>query len=177
MSDHKPADEPVSPALTLQALLYAGGELGEAEAAAFERRLGGDQSAREALQNAVRLSLAVTDSGMTPDPGWRDRARRRLLRRPSTGRPLIWAGIGAAAALVVVTLLAPAPPMPPTVPAREPPAAPLAEQAAVWAELSNSRHLNQAHDEDVRRKQRAEERSRLAKVEGDQPEPVNNSGM
>jgi hypothetical protein len=43
-------------ALALQALLYASGELEEAEAAEFEERLAADQTARDALCQAVQLT-------------------------------------------------------------------------------------------------------------------------
>src|SRR5262245_24129708 len=90
------------------ALLYASGELPTAEAVAFEVRLGEDQAAREALAQAVHMSVPLT-SGVPsrPTPAYRQRVRQRLRggwgawllgRRNYRGHPLFYFAGGAAAA-------------------------------------------------------------------------------
>jgi hypothetical protein len=154
-------DRPDTEAL---ALLYANGELEGPELADFERRLAADQSARDALCQAVEL--AATLSGRVPrQPGtaYRDTVRRRLTprgpwgwvsrRRLYRGHPAFWALAGAAAAAVLFL----ARPAPVPVPADPPPAdvvrtvpqpngsatpaAPLETEASVYTELSNFNHL------------------------------------
>ena len=121
--------------LPLQALLYASGELEGEELAAFEERLALDQAARDALTQAVELSLTAegkADQG--PEPELRARIRHRLRQRRRArqaesqssawfSHPAFWALIGA---LVTILLLlvyyqvlalfeeAPRPPTPPT---------------------------------------------------------------
>jgi hypothetical protein len=104
-----PTDE-----LPLTALRYAAGELPPAEAAAFEVRLGHDQTAREALGEAIRLSAAALDRpAPAPDPLVREMVREALRptvlswlfpRRPYRGHPLAWAGLGGAAAAGLTAL-------------------------------------------------------------------------
>jgi hypothetical protein len=166
--------------LLRQALGYARGELAAAEAHAFEQGLAHDQATRDALCQAVCLAGA---SAPLPDPAFRAAVRRRLRaggwrrllgRRPYRGHPLLWTGLGAAAAalltLGVLALARPGagPTAPPVVaeaeaPAEEaspePPRPSSVEMARVWAELHNSAHLARAHEEEVRRKHRAEGRS------------------
>src|SRR5262245_41994731 len=93
--------------LSAQALLYAGGDLDADEAAAFERRLGEDQAARDALCHAVRLLGAVdSEEPVRPDPLYRHGVYRRLWPAgPRLGlglRPAGWLAVGAVAALVVL---------------------------------------------------------------------------
>jgi hypothetical protein len=114
---------PADAELAVSALRYAAGDMPPAEAEAFEARLGDDQSARDALAEAVRLSAAA--SGLPdpcPDPLARKAVAERLFptwvsrlfpRRPYRGHPVVWAVLGggvAAVAAVVITLnSAPAP--------------------------------------------------------------------
>jgi hypothetical protein len=79
------------------AFLYAAGDLPEAEEAAFERRLAGDQAAREAVAGAVELAGILAALG--PADWTRARARPR---RPLARRVLPWSA--AAACLVVAGL-------------------------------------------------------------------------
>lgn len=166
--------------LALQALLYAGGELDGTALADFERRLAADQEAREALCQAVQLTQALAgDRPGRPDPAYRARVRQRLgkERRKWPVGPVVWASLGAAAAVLITlglnrpeTPVAPTPPPAPVVVVRvEPPpvepapvedgdAEPMLEMANVWAELTNSDHLARAVDREVRRKLRQEDR-------------------
>ncbi len=170
-------------ALARQAAQYAAGALEGAAARAFERRLGEDQQARDALCAAVaRTRAASGQPALVPDPAYRERVRLSLRRRfwkwprPQVyyGHPLVWAAAGATAAVVVMLTLLPAswseperpPPMAgsPANPEPEPepitraaePAA--AEVANLWAELNSSEHLARAHEEEYRRRLRAESR-------------------
>jgi anti-sigma-K factor RskA len=102
---------------------------------------------------------------------------RWLARRAYRGHPLTWAGIGAgtvAAATVLglhladagraaSTAAAPRPPEPPTIPRLEVAPAPrpvvhaddtALKEAEIWAELSTPEHVERAHDEELRRRQR-----------------------
>src|SRR5918995_5489293 len=100
--------------LSLTALRYAAGELPPAEAIAFEARLGHDQTAREALGEAIRLSAAALDRpAPAPDPLIREAVRDALRptvlswlfpRRPYRGHPLAWAVLGAAVAAGLTAL-------------------------------------------------------------------------
>jgi hypothetical protein len=77
---HSPRDS--GSEVSLDAFLYVTGELGPAEAADFERRLGQDQSARDALCQAVQLSATLNRlSTVQPNPAYRERVRERLRRR------------------------------------------------------------------------------------------------
>jgi hypothetical protein len=101
--------------LALLALRYAAGELDPAGVELFEARLGADQSARDALAEAVRLSAAASGVPVpAPDPLVREAARERIHptwasrlfpRRPYRGHPLAWAGGGGALAALGVALL------------------------------------------------------------------------
>src|SRR5260221_14464201 len=85
---------------------FAAGDLPPRETAAFEVRLAGEQSARDALAEAVRLSAAALgQDAPAPDRTFRAMIRERLLRswypgwlarRAYRGHPLAWAGAGAA---------------------------------------------------------------------------------
>jgi hypothetical protein len=127
-----PDDAPESAAdeLTNLALLYSTGELDEVEAADFERRLAEDQAARDALCQAVEMTLTLTgDAPTAPDPAYRQRVRQRLHQRrrhlrklaeqPAYfGHPALWTAIGAAAAgllMVVMHHLALSPDRPNTI--------------------------------------------------------------
>jgi anti-sigma factor RsiW len=176
--------EAVQP-LAVQALLYASGGLADADADAFERRLAEDQAAREALAQAVPLALALRGQAVSrPDPAYRTQVRRRLLRRPYRGHPAFWAGLGAAAAVLVMLGLGTVsrlPPLPPPTPpdSSARPASRETETASVmadvWAELQTPEHLLKAHDEEMRRRGRAEERGRGLKAEQRRSHPPGNS--
>lgn len=192
--------------VALQAFLYATGELDEAEAAAFERRLGEDQAAREALCQAVELTQALAPRpAPRPDPSYRQRVRERLRhrrlgwlfgRQTYRGHPAVWSAVGAAAAVLIVISIAhlqaalvtqrhrplPVPrgveqeaPIP--APFVEPPQLTATEDMAVtWATLhTNSvNHVTKVHDEEMRRKHRLEERTRLALPAERRPRPMSN---
>lgn len=134
----EPTTEPL--ALEATALRYAARTLAQDENAAFEARLAGDQSAREALAEAVRLSAAALgQEPPAPDRSFRTLIRERvqsitpgwLMRRAYRGHPAAWAcagGIAVAAAALLALQLADAPaPMntasttPAAVPAPNPP--------------------------------------------------------
>jgi hypothetical protein len=67
------------PSLQSTALRYAANDLPPAEAEAFEDRLGTDQDARDALEEAVRLSsAAVGQRAPEPDPAVGATGRARL---------------------------------------------------------------------------------------------------
>jgi anti-sigma factor RsiW len=103
--------------LGLQAFLYVSDELEGSEAASFERHLGEDQAAREALCRAVRLCLTLgSPTDAAPNPAYRERVRQRLRSWPTSGRvagraraprghPVIWGLLGAAAALLLMLVL------------------------------------------------------------------------
>src|SRR5262245_43763797 len=106
MRDSTPRDP--DDALAFQAYLYAGGELDGPEEAAFERRLGDDPAAREALCQAVRLSAGLGGRPpAVPGPAFRECVRRRLRRGPGgrkgyPGHPALWGALGAAAAVLAM---------------------------------------------------------------------------
>jgi hypothetical protein len=178
--------EPCQP-LAFQALLYASGVLAEADAAAFERRLAEDQDCREALAQAVPLALALRGQAVSPpNPAYRTRVRQRLVPRRFRGHPAFWAGLGAAAAVLVMLGLGTVsrlPPLPPPVPPDSSPVARPANRetdaasvtAEVWAELQNPNHLLKAHDEEMRRRGRAEERGYGLKAEQRRGRTLGNS--
>jgi hypothetical protein len=176
--------EAVQP-LAVLALLYASDGLAEADAAAFERRLAEDQAAREALAQAVPLALALRgQTASRPDPTYRAQVRRRLWRRPYRGHPVFWVGLGAAAAVLVMLGLGTVPRLPPLPPPTPPdssarPASHETETASVmadvWAELQTPEHLLKAHDEEMRRRGRAEERGHGLKAEQRRSQPLGNS--
>lgn len=169
------------PGLSRDAFCYAGGVLGPAAALAFERRLGEDQSAREALADAVaRVQALAGAPPLAPDPGYRAAVCRRLgggsgwwrLLGPNRypGHAALWALAGAAAALLL-TFARPAGrvSLPQGVPGASLPVATpdgevvaadpwASEVAEVWATLQNYRHLARAHEEVTRRKGRPDTR-------------------
>jgi len=184
MQEKTSLPDPAADVLGWQVFLYAGGELDDADARALERRLGEDQSAREALCRAVQLVQTLSGRApAVPEPAYRTQVRQRLQAQKSfwnrlagartyRGHPAAWAGLGAvAAALLTLTLTnaryfvaartstpaadqATAADNTPTGAAH----APSIEMANVWAALHNSSHIFKAHGEEARRKQRAEER-------------------
>jgi hypothetical protein len=170
--------------LLCQAVLYARGELEPLAAEAFEKRLGCDQAARDALCAAVELAQAAGGRApAAPGAAYRAAVRRRLRppawrrlvgRHSYRGHPLLWTGLGAAAALLLAVAVGgafrhpaePAPDRPaaevtpaPRVAEAEPDRPPAADVADVWAELHDHRHLAKAHEEEMRRKNRPEGRS------------------
>jgi hypothetical protein len=102
--------------LSVAALRYAARDLPPAETAAFEVRLASDQTARDALAEAVRLSAAALGRpAPTPMPGIRGLIADRVTpaasalaglfrRRAYRGHPMTWAGLGAVAAAAAVTV-------------------------------------------------------------------------
>lgn len=102
---------PVDAELSVAALRYAAGDMAPAEAEAFEARLGSDQTARDALAEAVRLSAAASGSpNPAPDPLTRQAVAERLYptwlsrlfpRRPYRGHPAVWAVLGGGIAAMV----------------------------------------------------------------------------
>ncbi len=171
------------------ALLYANGEMDPTDAAAFERVLGEDQRAREALSLAVELSRTLDGLPTpTPNPEYRGQVRQRLRAktlpvkpRRFRGHPAFWAAAGAAAVFVggIVTnaFHAPSPVERAQAPTVTAPAAPPAsdETARIWSELPKHDHVNRLREEEQRRKSRPED-VRLAR--GDErpnhfaPEPM-----
>src|SRR5262249_12267593 len=111
------APESATDELTNLALLYSTGELDEVEAADFEHRLAEDQAARDALCQAVEMTLTLTGEAPTaPDPAYRLRVRQRLHQRrrhlrklaeqPAYfGHPALWTAIGAAAAGLLMVIM------------------------------------------------------------------------
>lgn len=113
---------PVDAELSVAALRYAAGDMPPAEAEAFEARLGSDQTARDALAEAVRLSAAASGApNPAPDPLIRNAAVERLHptwlsrlfpRRPYRGHPAVWAGLGGGIAAMVALAVASQAPSP-----------------------------------------------------------------
>jgi hypothetical protein len=157
---------------------YAARELSPPEAAEFEARLAGDQSARDALSEAVRLSAAALgQDSPTPHRSFRSLILDRLrnTRRAYRGHPAAWVGIGAAAVVAIFlatqfhdadgsiagreqTHTAPS-----AVAVQISESVPAAEQvrpdphddasrtaAEIWAELSTPEHVEKAHDDEAR---------------------------
>lgn len=113
-----------SDSLSLAALKYAAGELNTIDSAAFELKLADDPAARDALEEAVRLSAAaVGQPEFLPDPLIRSAVTEELrphrsfvsrlfARRPYRGHPLTWtaAGAGSSATAAFVLWLGVVPP-------------------------------------------------------------------
>ncbi|HEY7424550.1 MAG TPA: hypothetical protein VH682_10005 [Gemmataceae bacterium] len=108
----------IGPANAHLAFLYVSGEMNATETAAFERRLGEEQTLREALCQAVELMQTL--EGLAPPmprPAYRQRVRQRLRpagwwrlllrQRTYRGHPALWSGLGAAAALLAVLSVTP----------------------------------------------------------------------
>jgi hypothetical protein len=159
------------------ALLYANGEMDSAQAAEFERLLGADQRAREALCQAVELARTLDGLPVpAPSPAYRARVRQRLHRqgtwarltaRRHRGHPLVWAALGAAAVLLVVVLTkglsspaqhpeqalsAPTPPVEAQAPQPD-----LHDTALIWSEIPKHERVNRLREEDERRRTRADD--------------------
>jgi hypothetical protein len=162
------------------AFLYASGEMNEWESAAFERRLGEEQSLRETLCQAVQLMQTLEGlAPPVPRPAYRQRVRQRLQpsgwwcrlaqRQSYRGHPALWSALGAAAALLIVLIG-------PRIGREAPAPSPVAEQmrpnpleaprpdsrsesatieeAEMWANMPTSDHLARAHEEEGRRRDR-----------------------
>jgi hypothetical protein len=155
---------PAENSLADLALLAAGGELDGPEAEAFERRLAEDQTAREALVQAVVLTQALGGTPASPNPAYRAAVRRRLRRVSLTRHPALWASLGAAAAIALMLLLwprsgpCPKQTSPCLTNTQEEPSAepgsrePSLEEALFWASLQHSDHLEQVIEEKKKRK-------------------------
>jgi hypothetical protein len=135
--------------LDLLAFRYVAGEMAPHEACAFEARLVDDQAAREAVSRAVGLTQRLVEAGPSapqavpmPDIG---APSAKLIRRGSlltAVRPLGWMVAGAAAALLIVSLLGwratPTNHAPRRVTPQEGSRSPPAADALVWARLQSS---------------------------------------
>jgi hypothetical protein len=159
------------------ALLYANGEMDAAQAAEFERLVGEDQRAREALCQAVEL--ARTLDGLptpAPSPAYRARVRQRLLlqgtwarltARRYRGHPLVWAALSAAAVFLGVVLTngltslaqhpdqalsAPTPPV-----EAQNPQPDLHETTMIWSEIPKHERINRLREEEERRRTHADD--------------------
>jgi anti-sigma factor RsiW len=198
-----PTDEdrtnPCAHGLELDAFLYVSGELDDEKAATFEKRLGGDQAAREAVCQAVQLVQTLGEATpVGPHPAYRARVRQRLQARPSVwqafsrprlyrGHPALWSALGAAAAVLLMlgldrpfgsTVPAKTSPVPradftqelrPTPSPEWPVSSPTAEMATVWAELTNNERLGSTLEKENQRK------IRLAKADGYRTRLLGNS--
>src|SRR5438046_2966156 len=72
--------------LAARAFLYAGGELPEPEVAEFERQLGEDQAARDALCQAVQMISELDGfAAPAPAPSYREGVRSRLAPQRAAG--------------------------------------------------------------------------------------------
>lgn len=159
------------PTLQATALRFAAGDLSPAESEAFEARLATDEAAQDALAEAVRLSAAaIGQAAPAPHRSFRDRVRARV--HGSRFQPIAWVALGGVAvALAAVVGLQLSPPVPaPDVGiapvevhevavAPEPRAVAVADEhpptmAEIWAELSTPDHVEKAHDDEIRRRQR-----------------------
>ena len=140
MAENRPDPARPPDSLVREALLYAAGELDAPAAADFERRLGGDALAREALADAVQLSLVLEGRPLRPDPAYRSVVRDRCARRrePRARYFLRYAGFGLVAALLLAAAPTVTPPAEPAAsPAEEHAAAPLPLNDAVVAHLKH----------------------------------------
>jgi hypothetical protein len=177
----------------LQALLYAAGELEGAELSRFEKRLGEDQEAREALCQTMGITLALSGRvPATPHPAYRELVRARLFPSQPFWQSWVWPGgkwthpaIWTVAALLgVLLVLGVTHPPWGKGPDIEPNRAtadsaqgghrgatqdegarplPSPEAATFWSELSNSEHLSKARDEEFRRRGRVQEFQSLSR--------------
>jgi hypothetical protein len=105
-------NDPFGRDVMVQAFLYANGELEGTEALSFERRLGEDQAARDALCQAVLLCQPLGSQLAAPNPVYREQVRQRLYAGPQnaqsvsksclkTGHPALWGILGAVAAALL----------------------------------------------------------------------------
>jgi hypothetical protein len=170
MNDAWGAQRPWADGLIFQALLYTSGDLEEQEAAAFEQRLGEDQTAREAVSEAVQLALVSNfQTPAAPDRTYRERVRQRLQphrrfwhwlvgQRIYPGHPALWGTLGATVVLLVFgflntpAALAPPPAADPAAAAPDRAPADKAEvssppaTAKVWADVNDHTNWKQKHD-------------------------------
>jgi anti-sigma-K factor RskA len=181
-----PENRHAEPSDAALAFLYVSGELPDAEVEAFETRLAGDQALRDILCQAVQLLHTLQgDTPLAPRPAYRLRVRQRLRAtggwwrrlagpRLSRGHPVLWCGLGAAAAVLVMMLL----PVEPSSSIRETivlrrgeaeqgeresltvtaDGSATIEMAELWANLHNTNHLARAREDENRRRVRAEDR-------------------
>jgi hypothetical protein len=179
-----PAKQGADDDLAVQAFLYYSGELDQIEATAFERLLGEQEEARDALVEVVRMTIPLVGAVPSPDPAYRQAVRNRLQAgwwnwllgsRARRGHPLLWALTGAAAALLLFTLwpwdsaaadsnlasqsilgIILNEPI-----AQEPADEDVGETAFIWAELNNTDHLERAIADEQKRRSRAEDRRQV----------------
>lgn len=153
------------PTLQAVALRYAANDLPPDEAATFEARLATDETAQDALSEAVRLSArALGQEPPAPRRPFADRPRPRRRGYAAAGL------VAAAGVLAALHFSKPAPQFE----AAEPPAAAPHEAhapavapepraatdddehrttAEIWAELSTPDHVEKAHDDELKRRQ------------------------
>ena len=179
MNARIPNETLVADELVRQALLYAAGELEAAEADAFERRLGGEPAAQEALIDAVQLAALLGGPRASPSTDRRSAVRDRCLPRPRAGRHFFRAaGLGLVATLLLSVAADPSSRIGESESPLEFDGARLArgsdaaaetanagdddemlETALEWAELSNcGDHLQRTWDDEARRRARDRER-------------------
>lgn len=113
MPDSNVQNDPFGRDIMVQAFLYANGELDGTEALSFERCLGEDQAARDALCQAVVLCQPLSGQAVVrPNPVYRDRVRQRLRSGTTNweslskwGHPVLWGLLGAALAACLMLAL------------------------------------------------------------------------
>jgi anti-sigma factor RsiW len=171
------------PTLQSTALRYAAGDLTPGESTAFEERLAGDQEARDAVAEAIRLSAAALHQAPpAPDRSFRAAIRERLRRRASRGHPVTWAAIGAAVVascavfgMVLVNRGEPVPTGEASSPATAPAPRAIVAQAPVaiepddadsvaeiWADLSTPDQIEKWHDDEQKWRQKLRDASVLS---------------
>jgi anti-sigma factor RsiW len=171
------------PTLQSTALRYAAGDLTPGESTAFEERLAGDQEARDAVAEAIRLSAAALHQAPpAPDRSFRAAIRERLRRRASRGHPIAWAAAGAAAvaacAVIVMALVKRGEPeqnVEAAMPASTPePRAVVAQApveiepddgdsvAEIWADLSTPDQIEKWHDDEQKWRQKLRDANALS---------------
>lgn len=170
------SDEPAEPtgsALEFVAFRYACEDLSPDDAASFEERLAWDQGARDALCRGIQTAGSLSGSvPQGPDRSYRNRVRKRLLQGRQVVHPVVWAFLGAAAAVLAMLSFGyqrsddarsglanrgrEAPSVAsakPAGPAEVPPIV----VANVWADLHTPDHLARVHDEEARRRSRQDD--------------------
>src|SRR5262245_51773176 len=117
MNEPEPPNDQADQNLTFEAFLFACGELEDGKAALFLQRLADEQTAREALSQAVCVTGSLAGgSPASPDPAYRAAVRERLRQAvpvlPSRAakrawgvQPLLWVAAGAAAMYLLTTAL------------------------------------------------------------------------
>jgi len=183
-----------------QSLLYIAGELEGAELTQFEKRLGEDQEARDALCHAMGLTVALSGhKTFRPDPAYRAVVRKQLFPakgfwqswvQPNWTHPAVWTATGALVLLVTLSLARPRSPLAGDRGVSSPVAdavqkskhanndeskdLPSPEAATFWSELPNGEHLSKAREDDQRRKDRVQDFHNLSKPT---IEKVHKSGL